>query len=323
MDIATHKECLQDLRAHVEATEALLQRLDITSFCMALDEIKEFLSAEEVRLLLEQKKEEVRPFFELRSEVPTVQTVLSKCQQILTQKLDVVQLETDMETVLHPYVQLLDAMKCHDPVKKLDYMFKLGDVLPHELIACTLVQRDALLADAAVEKQYPAHEAAQSEEPTMQEKAPAEMTKGMNDPKGKILSATEHTISVKVVDDVAVSKSEVHIEELNDLTEQSDSTHCSGDINTVSDEAVSFFRGLLMPQDYDYGRLDIQCNAKGEKEVGVSQLKSDIRKRGFLESTIRIALRQLSKNNITSEAFLQAQLHGLKDEEAGASLQFL
>ena len=114
MDMATYKDCLQELRGHVEAAEGLLLRIDNTSLCTAFDAIKEFLSVEEKRLLWEEKKQVAHPFFALRSEVPAVQTVLTNCQQSLEKRISEAKSEAELEKLLQPYVQLLEAMSYQD-----------------------------------------------------------------------------------------------------------------------------------------------------------------------------------------------------------------
>ena len=83
MNIAVYKKHLQELREHVEAAEDILKHIDNNELCKVFDAVKDFISGEEAKLSLEQKKAVVQPFFGLHSELPEGQSVLTKYQQEL------------------------------------------------------------------------------------------------------------------------------------------------------------------------------------------------------------------------------------------------
>ena len=352
MDMATYKDCLQELRGHVEAAEGLLLRIDNTSLCTAFDAIKEFLSVEEKRLLWEEKKQVAHPFFALRSEVPAVQTVLTNCQQSLEKRIAEAESEAELENLLQPYVRLLEGMSYQDPVKKMDYLMELGGVLPKDLLAYTLLQGNVTLPETAKEEQASVAETAKPEKTEIQATAPVVMPAEVEEHKEKNLQTEEPADAVEEEKEADLSEAdpqekEVELpaeepemaaegssaqEAVEDLAEEDMTSEAAKEeepetSEPVSEEAVCFFDGLLLPEDYDYGKLEFQGNAKGKKDTGVSQMKSDIRKGGFLGNAIRKALRELAEHSFITESFLQTLLHGLKEDQAAgtaeASLQFL
>ncbi len=338
--MATDKECLQELRGHIEAAEGLLSRIDNDRLHTAFEEIKDLLLAEEKKLLWEEKKQAVRPFFGLRSELPAVQAVLTNGQQELEQKMAGANSEAELEEVLRPYVKLLEAMKCQDPLGKMDYLEELRGVLSKDLLAYTLMQGNVILAEDTGEEQ-PGAAADLPEKPEQQEKSlagaagagvqeeenlPADVSAGPAAASGAAAGTSEaaqekeeepSADSPERAETVAESEEDLPPEdgEADDTSEQ------------VSQETAAFFQGLLLPADYDYGQLDCKENPKGKKEAGVSEMKSDIMKARVLKEAVCKALKQMAEHSVVSISFLQAQLHGLKEEKAAeiaaAALEFL
>jgi hypothetical protein len=318
MDMATDKECLQELRGHIEAAEGLLSRIDNDRLHTAFEEIKDLLLAEEKKLLWEEKKQAVRPFFGLRSELPAVQAVLTNGQQALEQKMAGANSEAELEKVLRPYVKLLEAMKCQDPLGKMDYLEELRGVLSKDLLAYTLMQGNVILAEDTGEEQ-PGAAADLPEKPEQQEKSPAGAAGAA--------AGTSEAAQEKEEEPSADSpeRAETVAESEEDLPPEDGEAADTSE--HVSQETAAFFQGLLLPADYDYGQLDCKENPKGKKEAGVSEMKSDIMKAKVLKEAVCKALKQMAEYSVVSISFLQAQLHGLKEEKAAeiaaAALEFL
>ncbi len=352
MDMSMYKECLQELRGHVEAAEELLLRIDNSRLCTTFDEIKDFLLTEEKRLLLEEKKKAAHPFFELQSQMPEVQEILTNCQQILDKKRSESKSEAELTKILQPYDKLLEAMKCQDTVKKYDYLMELGGVLPKDLLAYTLMQGNVTMAEKAEEVQISAGEDDQSEKIDPYENVPVKLETKVEEDKERILPAEEDVVSENSKEESDISEAGTQVKDVDLSAEKSEMVDAmpvsqedvkeikedmpqkvsegkeSDNSASVSEEVACFFADLLMPEDYDYGQLEIQGNSKGKKEAGVSEMKSDILIKGrTLGEGIRKALRQLAEYGVVSESFLQAKLRGLKGETAAAiaeaSLNFL
>ena len=353
LNIDIYKKYLQELREHVEAAEAILVHIDNNELCKVFDAVKDFISGEEAKLLLEQKKAAVQPFFGLQSELPEGQLVLTKYQQELEQLLSKAKSEYEVEQVSKPYRQLVEAMSCQDPVKKMEYIMQLGKVLPVDLLGYTLMQDHVKFPEPSTEEQVIVRKTTQSDNPKVQEKNTADIVVDLNAGMDGTASSGEQAFSendkeeASVVEKVAVQESDVAVpieaveqadvprsiqENVNTATadketETADTAEAADTVKPISDELSNFFSGLLLPEDYDYGQLELQGNAKGKKEVGVSQMKSDIRKGGGLKIAIRRAMRHLTEYNVISVGSLQAMIHGSKEEQAAniaeASLQFL
>ena len=352
MDMAKYKECLQELRGHVEAAEGLLLRIDNTSLCTAFDAIKDFLFVEEKKLLWEEKKQMANPFFALRSEVPEAQTILTNCQQSLEKRISEVKSEVELEQLLQPYVQLLEAMSYQNPVKKMDYLVELSGVLPKDLLAYTLMQGNVTLPKIVGEEPVSTTESAKSEKTELQETAQVGMPAEAEENKGKKLPTEEAAAVAREKKQADLSEAEPQekevelpeeelemiydvssvqeaVEELTeDMNSESDNKKEATETSEpVSEETVCFFDGLLLPEDCVYGQLEFQSNPKGEKDAGVSQMKSDIKKGRLLKNAILKALQQLAEHSFITASFLQVLLHGLREEQAAgtaeASLQYL
>lgn len=343
--MATDKECLQELRGHIEAAEGLLSRIDNDRLHTAFEEIKDLLLAEEKKLLWEEKKQAVRPFFGLRSELPAVQAVLTNSQQALKQKMADAKSDAELEEVLRPYVKLLEAMKCQDPLGKLDYLEELRGVLSKDLLAYTLMQGNVILAEQANAADEPTEKAGSREKspaapqdtgeqeeeslpagdsakPAAKAEAAAATAEAAAKESGAEPSAEMPGKSAAEPDPDEVVAASEEAQPRKEVGIGASDTSVQ-----VSEEAAAFFEGLLMPPDYDYGQLDFKENPKGKKEAGVSEMKSDIAKAGFRKEAVCKALKQMADHSVVSQSFLQAQLHGLKEEKAAeiaaAALDFL
>ena len=353
MNIAVYKKHLQELREHVEAAEDILKHIDNNELCKVFDAVKDFISEEEAKLSLEQKKAVVQPFFGLHSELPEGQSVLAKYQQELEQLLSKAKSEYEVEQVCKPYRQLLEAMNCQNPVKKIEYIIQLGKMLPVDLLGYTLMQNHVNLPETTTEEQVMVREITQSDNPKTQEKNTDDIVPDLNEGMDGTVSSEEQAFSepdkeeVSVAEKVTVRESDADVpievieqaneprsfqEDVNTFTadkeiETIDTTKAADTVKPISEELSDFFSDLLLSKDYDYGQLEFQGNAKGKKEVGVSQMKSDIRKGGFLKIAIRRAMRNLAEYNVISVGLLQSMIHGIKEEQAAniaeASLQFL
>ena len=352
MDKAIYQKLLQELREHIEAAEEILMRMDNTELCKVFDTVKDFMSEEETKILLEQKKAAVQPFFGLQSKLPEGQVVLTKYQQELKQVLSKVKSEYEVEKVIEPYMQLLEAMRCQDPVKKVEYTMQLGQVLSVDLLGYTLMQDHVKVPETTTEEQVIVRKTMQSDNPKPQEKNAADMVVDLNTRMCETVSLGEQSCSATDNEEESVEKAVVQESEIDtplEVVELADETapfqenvnHITSDmalemedpadavdtVKPISEDISNFFSDLLLPEDYDYGQMELQGNAKGKKEVGVSQMKSDIRKGGFLKIYIRRAMRQLAEYNIISVTSLQTMIHGIKEEQAAniaeASLQFL
>ena len=309
MDILTHEQLLSDLERHLTDLESILHQLQKEDLFTELNKIRNFVKEENEKLALASWRIKVEPFLKLQAESEPARGTLISCQEKLQNKLAHLSEVTDPEKELQPYIDLLAALQCQDPVQRTSYLFSLGQIFPQDFLAYTLMSRDIHLSDTCdpdLNNQDSTTIMEESEKKTQgivqeehEEKKDAqvlaEKTKDVTSVTGKCVTDDSHP-ERKETEETAKDEPDGETDQIADEPE-------------ISEHVREFFiPSTLLPENYLYGNIEQSVSKKAERAAGLSQLKSDINKHKFAANMIHMALRILYSEMGISAEYLQSRV---------------
>lgn len=269
MDRKTKQSLICALEEKLISVRRILEELGDTSPLPALEKLQTFCREETAKLILDEQRAKALPFLNLTAENESIRRALTACQSDLRTKLEHLTSGDDIETLLVPYQKFVSLLQSDNPSTKLNSSVKLQRYFPDELIF------------AALQVQKIIHTATMADTPS-----PAQAKTGS--------AATEPPVSA-----APAANKNCHAAEAITETAAEEMPQALRDF---------FTDAMLLPDNYDYGMLEVSASPKAEKNIGIKALKSDIRRFRYLGGFAAKTMHELNNLNFVSLASVKANI---------------
>ncbi|WP_270529146.1 hypothetical protein [Mitsuokella jalaludinii] len=269
MDRKTKQSLICALEEKLISVRRILEELGDTSPLPALEKLQTFCREETAKLILDEQRAKALPFLNLTAENESTRRALTACQSDLRTKLEHLTSGDDIETLLVPYQKFVSLLQSDNPSTKLNSSVKLQRYFPDELIF------------AALQVQKIIHTATMADTPS-----PAQAKTGS--------AATEPPVSA-----APAANKNCHAAEAITETAAEEMPQALRDFFTDT---------MLLPDNYDYGMLEVSASPKAEKNIGIKALKSDIRRFRYLGGFAAKTMHELNNLNFVSLASVKANI---------------